>query len=111
MHHQSQVPLKPYHDKIVEEFRKSLGTECTTLRMLEAAEVAVNERMPQFNEHHLTFFRALLLTQQTEAPITSGFAQDQLLDYAERIGRYNGMLDQLAWLVTLIENQLAPQQE
>lgn len=108
MHH-NQVPMANLHNKIVEDFRKTLGEECTTVRMLEAADVTSTGDVPPFTEHQLHFLRSLMAVQQTEAPITKGFEQSQLMDYAMCIGRYNGMLDQLAYIISLIENQLDPQ--
>lgn len=106
-----QVPAKHLHNKVVEQFKESLGAGCTTVKMLEVAEDIVNDMQPKFTDHHLAFFRALLVVYQKDAPITDGFSQEQLLEYAQRIGRHNGMLDIITYITAVIEQQQVDSQQ
>lgn len=103
--------MKELHDSIVARFKETLGGEHTTVVMLQEADRVTTECIPEFTAHHLVYIRALVATYQTEMPITEGFSQDQLMEYAQRIGRYNGMLDILTYLESIMDNQLNPQQE
>ena len=101
-----QIQAQDLHDEIVERFSKRIGSNDNALRTLESAREITNTLEPSFTEPQLIWLQALVVTTQSDAPITPGFTPEQMMEYASRIGRYNGMLDILVYLSDVAENNL-----
>lgn len=101
-----QVEAQDLHNEIVERFSKRIGSDSNAVRTLEAAREITDQLQPQFTEPQLVWLQSLVVTTQADAPITPGFSTEQMMEYASRIGRYNGMLDILVYIADVAENNL-----
>lgn len=100
------------YNRIIKSFTDYYDVSNSTVRAIELAEEVAMERLPLFTDEHLRYFQALLAVNSTEAPLAQGYTQEDIMEYASNVGRFNGILDILSYLCDKIDTgQVQPQQD
>lgn len=90
-------PTEEYHQTVLERFRASCPEGTPTYQLLERAR-EIEGQVPLFSQEQIRWLQALATVTKADMPITEGFSSEQITNYAQRIGAYNGLVDMVCYI-------------